>query len=181
MNIFVTDSDPAQAAKNLCDKHINKMISESAQMLSTSWWILDSGCPGVVTYKPTHQHHPCTKWVMESDGNYLWLGQHAMEMCKEFTRRYNKIHKTQELIECLWKHPPRNIPNYGMRKMTPFVHAYYGKDPVGHLMCHVPGDPIQSYRNFYKLDKTRFAKWKYSQPPSWWNKSNVKEESKTTK
>ena len=168
MNIFVTDKDPAQAAKNLCDKHIAKMIVESAQMLSTAWWLLDSGCPGASIYKPTHKHHPCTKWVMESDGNYLWLGQHAMAMCLEFTRRYGGIHKTQALVECLWKHPPRNIPNHGMRHMTPFVDAYCGDDPVGHFMCYVPGDPVQSYRNFYKLDKTRFAKWNHGSKPSWW-------------
>ena len=33
MNIFATDSNPIIAARNLCDKHINKMIVESAQML----------------------------------------------------------------------------------------------------------------------------------------------------
>jgi Pyrimidine dimer DNA glycosylase len=169
MNIFVTDSNPVIAARNLCDKHISKMIVESAQMLSTAWWTLDGGCPGSIVYKPTHQHHPCTKWVMESDGNYLWLGQHALEMCNEYTRRYGRTHKTQCLIQCLWSNSPRNIPNRGKRIMTDFAHAYYGKDPVGHLMCHVPGDPVQSYRNFYKLDKARFAKWNHSDEPSWWS------------
>lgn len=168
MNIFVTDQNAEQSARNLCDKHIGKMIVESAQMLSTAWWMLDSSCPGFRTYKPTHRHHPCTKWVMESDGNYLWLGQHAMEMCKEFTRRYGGVHKTQMIVECLWKQPPRNIPNRGMNQMTPFADSYYGDDPVGHFMCYVPGDTIQSYRNFYKLDKTRFAKWNHSEKPSWW-------------
>jgi hypothetical protein len=181
MNIFVTDVDPEQSARNLCDKHISKMIVESAQMLSTAWWILDGGCPGAVAYKPTHPNHPCTKWTRESDGNYLWLGRHAMEMCKEFTRRYKKIHKTESLLKCLHVNVPRNMPNYGTKTMTPFAHAYYGKDPVGHFMCHVPGDPVQSYRNFYKLDKTRFAKWNHSTKPSWWNNPNVKKESQTTK
>lgn len=170
MNIFVTDSNPEQAARNLCDKHISKMIVESAQMLSTAWWKLDSGCPGPIGYKPTHQNHPCTKWVMESDGNYLWLGRHALEMCKEYSKRYGKVHKTQALINCLWTNTPRNIPNRGTKTRTDFVHAYYSKDPVAHLMCYVPGDAVQSYRNYYKLDKTRFAKWNHGNKPSWWSK-----------
>ena len=33
MNIFVIDKDPVVAAQNLCDKHVVKMILESAQML----------------------------------------------------------------------------------------------------------------------------------------------------
>ena len=36
MNVFVLDKDPVKAAVQQCDKHIVKMILESAQMLSTS-------------------------------------------------------------------------------------------------------------------------------------------------
>jgi hypothetical protein len=168
MNIFFTDTCPRQAARNLCDKHISKMIVESAQMLSTAWWVLDSGCPGKQLYKPTHENHPCSKWVRESDGNYLWLGEHALEMCNEYTLRYMRRHKSQTLIECLWKNPPRNIPNRGARKMTTPATCFFSKDPVAHFMCHVPSNPVQSYRNYYKLDKQRFAKWNHSAKPTWW-------------
>ncbi len=34
MNIFVLDRDPTKAAHMMCDKHVVKMILESAQMLS---------------------------------------------------------------------------------------------------------------------------------------------------
>ena len=33
MNIFYVDQDPVKAAQMMCDKHIIKMILESAQML----------------------------------------------------------------------------------------------------------------------------------------------------
>ena len=36
MNIFYVDKDPKIAAKMMCDKHIIKMILESAQMLCTA-------------------------------------------------------------------------------------------------------------------------------------------------
>ena len=41
MNIFVLDKDPVVAAQMQCDKHVVKMIVESAQMLSTAHRILD--------------------------------------------------------------------------------------------------------------------------------------------
>ena len=34
MNIFVVSYDPVTAAKELCDKHVVKMIAESAQMIA---------------------------------------------------------------------------------------------------------------------------------------------------
>ena len=33
MNIFILDKDPMKAAMMLCDRHVPKMIVESAQML----------------------------------------------------------------------------------------------------------------------------------------------------
>ena len=41
MNIFYLDKDPHQCAKYHCDKHVCKMILESAQMLSTAHHILN--------------------------------------------------------------------------------------------------------------------------------------------
>ena len=41
MNIFILHSDPEVAAKQHCDKHVCKMIVESAQMLSTAHRLLD--------------------------------------------------------------------------------------------------------------------------------------------
>ena len=41
MNIFILDTDPIVAAQLQCDKHVVKMIVESAQMLSTAHRMLD--------------------------------------------------------------------------------------------------------------------------------------------
>ena len=38
MNIFVLDLDPQKAAEYHCNKHVVKMILESAQMLCTAHW-----------------------------------------------------------------------------------------------------------------------------------------------
>jgi hypothetical protein len=41
MNIFYLDKDPIKAAEYSCDKHVVKMILESAQMLCTAHRVLD--------------------------------------------------------------------------------------------------------------------------------------------
>ena len=41
MNIFVLDTDPVEAAQLQCDKHVVKMVLESAQMLSTAHRLID--------------------------------------------------------------------------------------------------------------------------------------------
>ena len=35
MNIFVLDTDPVKCAQSHCDKHVVKMVLETAQLLST--------------------------------------------------------------------------------------------------------------------------------------------------
>ena len=42
MNIFYLDRNPKVAAEMHCDKHVVKMILESAQMLCTAHRVLDS-------------------------------------------------------------------------------------------------------------------------------------------
>jgi len=89
MNIFMTSFCPHEAARNLDDKRVVKMVLESAQILST---IL--GGP----YKPTHRNHPCTLWAGTSKSNARWLLRHMVYLCREYTSRYGRIHKCESLI-----------------------------------------------------------------------------------
>ena len=93
MNIFVVDSDPKTSAQQLCDKHVVKMILESAQMLCSPF------PKGDAPYKRAYYNHPCTLWARESQRNYEWLVDHAYAMCQEYTRRYGKVHKSLAVIE----------------------------------------------------------------------------------
>jgi hypothetical protein len=80
VNIFILNEDPMIAAREQCDKHVVKMIVESAQMLSTAHRMLDGdfGRRKSVSgktmskywelpdsrersmYKAVHMAHPCT-------------------------------------------------------------------------------------------------------------------------
>ena len=62
MNIFYIDKDPVIAAQMMCDKHVVKMILESAQMLSTAHRVLDGDVYAnlIGLYKTAHKNHPST-------------------------------------------------------------------------------------------------------------------------
>ena len=89
MNIFYLDKCPKKAAQLQYNKHVVKMILESAQMLCTAHRYYGNEN---VPYKTTHLNHPSTIWVRESDEHYDWLYNHMLALGKEYTKRYNKEH-----------------------------------------------------------------------------------------
>lgn len=170
MNIFILDSDPSIAATFLCDKHISKMAVETTQLLYTAHSVLNKGMSvsvsnGLKPYKQTHVNHPCSKWTRESKENYEWLAKHGLSIVNEYSNRYNKQHACLPHLVWLSTNVP---PNFAKNGLTPFVMAFYAKDQTKHKLCFVPGNPVQSYRNYYKLDKSRFAKWNHCKNPYWW-------------
>ncbi len=100
MNIFAVNQDPITAARELPDKHVTKMILESAQMLSVvfseHYWGVGTvskvdGTP-FKTEKGAFKKHPCTMWAADSFENCAWLIQHACGLCTEYRYRYGKTH-----------------------------------------------------------------------------------------
>lgn len=181
MNIFILHKDPAVAAQMQCDKHVPKMVVESAQMLSTAHRILDgtvqigpskSGKRMVkhyrlfddpemdqILYKAVHYKHPCTVWTMESSDNYMWHWKHFEALCEEFSYRFGKTHKSSMLKSPLWT-LPNNIPKTGM---TPFKLAMQSNPE-----CMFK-DPVKSYRAFYHTKQDRFKMaWEKTRAKPYW-------------
>jgi len=92
MNIFYLDPDPATCARYHCDKHVIKMILESAQLLSTALHVVHPGIAGL--YRPTHKEHPCAIWVRQGKESFEWLLKRTSWLGQEFTFRFGKTHKT---------------------------------------------------------------------------------------
>jgi hypothetical protein len=153
MNIFVLDNNPQRAATMACDKHVVKMILETAQMMCTVVAAHDIHPP----YRATHAKHPCTIWASESQANWQWLIDYGLSLSAEYTERYGKIHKSQGVIE--WCRDQNiNLPSCGL---TPFAQAM----PVQYRNECV----VTAYRDYYMGEKERIATWKYSLCPDWWN------------
>ena len=158
MNIFVVDEDPKLAAKMLCDRHVSKMILETAQMLSS---VADRyGYPTL--YKPTHKNHPCTIWAGDSYENWSWLIEHGLALEGEKIYRTGKGHSSAEVIR--WYKENGYGPGSGS-KLTPFALAMPTK--------YNNGSASESYRAYYLNEKQRFRdgkipKWTKRGPPDWW-------------
>ena len=115
-----------------------------------------------VPYKLSHKNHPCAIWTRESLSNYLYLCDLGLELCKEYTYRYGKRHKSQEVIEwCL-----QNRPNIHDVDFTNPPLAMGDEYKIG-------DDVIESYRNYYKGAKKDFAKWKNRETPSWFIPASI--------
>lgn len=112
MNIFYTSTCPIQAARNLCNVHVNKMIIESCQLLSAAHHVLDGPDAIKGIMKLTHTNHPSSVWVRSSSQHYNWLLEHLIELLKIFEQRSGKIHSVAMRIAFV-KNLPKNIADNG--------------------------------------------------------------------
>lgn len=160
MNIFVLDRNPRQAARDHCDKHVNKMILESAQMLCSALNFISQD--QITPYKTTHLKHPCTQWVLTSRSNAAWLLDLAGELNIEWRKRNGhpatRQHKSWEVMYSI-QHLVSLLPH--TNGVTPFAQAMPDE-------YKNPNDPIAAYRAYYHT-KT-FAEWQKTPVPYWYQR-----------
>ena len=177
MNIFYVDSNPEVAARNMVDRHVVKMILETAQLLSTAHRVIDgeeyvgqsqsgrkakrwrlSGNADAIMYAATHINHPSAVWVRENSANYDWLYDHLLALGREYTHRYGRTHLTIDKLKDILEDAPENIEQSNvMTKMPSSMDKQY----------IVSVDPITNYRNYYNYGKTDLLRWSNRPPPQW--------------
>ena len=92
MNIFLTSFDSKTAAQHLDNLRLNKMILETAQLLSSSYRSLFTD--HVLLYKSTHINHPCSIWSRTNIDHYSWLVDYFNNLALEKIYR-DYIRKSQ--------------------------------------------------------------------------------------
>jgi hypothetical protein len=173
MNLFILSLDPAIAAEEMMDKHVNKILLEAVQMLSTAMPILTPEIPEEISnsiYKLAHKNHPVTIWCRTSRANFIWTLDLADALHAEWKYRYGhpetKIHKSYLVAQILRANIPADdkFPSPESEGITPFALAMPDqyKDPEG--------DAVKSYRAYYMSpEKRRIASWtKRRSAPAWW-------------
>lgn len=162
MNIFFLSLNPKDAAIQAIDKHVVKMILESAQMLYAAQWLNENNLNEnpYTPYKIAHKNHPSTIWTRSSINNYNWLCELALAYCEEYKHRYStlenpKEHSTQKHIEWLYKNPPM-LPNLPFTEPPQCMPEQYKTENC-----------IQAYRNYYIGEKISFAKYTKREAPEW--------------
>lgn len=179
MNIFFLDEDPRKAAEYMVDKHVVKMIVETAQLLSTAHrvidglevqlelekdgrtrrkkvWVLDD-YRNDLFYSATHINHPSAIWCRESVENYNWLVDHLFALGDEYTYRYNKKHATIEKLGYYIQSPPHDLREWDWTKPK----CAMGEEFI------ISDNYVENYRNYYKHGKANLHKWKNREVPDW--------------
>ncbi|MGZ8364773.1 MAG: pyrimidine dimer DNA glycosylase/endonuclease V [Nitrospira sp.] len=102
MNIFATSPDPVVSALMLDDRRLNKMASETAQIICTVARAVnpEKARGDNMLWKATHANHPCTLWAGASKANFQWLVAHGAMLCAEHRiRRLTKAKMKGEKID----------------------------------------------------------------------------------
>ena len=164
MNIFYLDKDPVKAAEYSCDKHVVKMILESAQMLCTAHRVLDGDeyADANGLYKEAYKNHPCTIWARESSSNYSWLYRHFLALGMEYEYRYGRKHASVVKLEDPLSKMPDNITHTSLTPLAQAMPEEYKNE-----------DAIIAYRD-YCINEKHYAKWERNRTkPIWWTTQEV--------
>ena len=192
MNIFALSADPVESAKQLLDKHVIKMPTETCQMLHTNILYMayrqtndkepqlkdlkafHVAC-GSRLMKPAMLNHPSTIWARQSRENFVWLYEHGLALCQEYTHRYDKVHgsltRTHDVNiheDLIYRH---GFPHSGLTPVTIAMDDSFRID----IDKYTQNNPnwtgwdfvITSYRHYYLEGKWRIAEWRNNRRPTW--------------
>lgn len=157
MNIFILDEDPVIAAQMHCDQHLQKMILESAQMLSTALHhtlfnqankfpasyksFIEAESKDI--YKPAYQGHPCTIWCHESYANFMWV----VDLVYSLQAQLPKLHKAYHVVKQCEKLARKYKLLFPSIHRTPFALAM--PDEIKYNDTKFP-DAVSKYHEWYK-------------------------------
>lgn len=197
MNIFFLDGDPELAARYHCNKHVVKMVTETAQLLSTAHRLLD-GTPTLVEWtqvdgrtrrRKMHllpgEHWQLTEVRQKIKPTYacgdgpgrVMAETHVNHPQAVWVRSGTAAYEwTFELFTALLAEYTRRYKRVHAtaRLLTPL--SRYPTNLPGGLWTDPPLtmpdeykrlDTVASYRAFYLGEKTRFAKWPEGETPTW--------------
>lgn len=195
MNIFYLDKSPQQCAEWMVDKHVVKMIVETAQLLSTAHRVLD-GAPVEVTYKipdkiidmPFEGTKLLKKgklrkkkvWILDDNRNdIVYAASHINHPSAIWARE--SVSNYAWLVEHLFALSDEYTHRYGKKHLTieklgytiqspPFNLRQYEMTKMPSCMDHqyiVSDDPIVNYRNYYRYGKAHIHRWSKRQTPEW--------------
>lgn len=163
MNIFAVDLNTSTCARYHIDKHIVKMPVELAQMISFVYYDYDywqKENPSILmAFSKNHALHPCSKWIKESLGNFIWTSELGIKLIEEYRYRYNS--EKHERCYQIFKYALNNYPDFDKWEMTDFALAMPDE-----YKCE---SSIESYRTYYRLGKLDLLKWTKRDIPEWIN------------
>lgn len=165
MNIFATSPDPTQSALWLDDKRVISQCKETAQLLSHTLRLLSVDDDRLNQLMGAgHHNHPVTVWTRQTRGNFMWLANHGIALCRTYAKTFFRIHFSQHRIMAACEYADR-VPD---GPLQPFANCA-ANDTKGISFKHIP-DVHQAYRLYlcerWKHD-TRAVTFRGREKPEW--------------
>lgn len=171
MNIFYLDENPQLCAQYHTDKHVVKMILESAQLLCTA--VNYHAGEQVTPYKSTHVNHPCSIWVRSSLANWMYLFGLMVRLEGEWRFRFKHTKEHKSVLDLriadITILAYRNFP--AIIKAEPFTSPALAMPEQ-----YRTNNPVESYRAYYNNDKRHLHKWTNRETPFWITMENTNEQ-----
>lgn len=179
MNLFVLDKDPLKAAMYQHNKHVIRMTSETAQIITNIIRVKHSNISCFTEYLDSHKpdmsllcklynpNHIAVRWASSNLENFYWTVNLLESLLMEYDYRYGKPNKFKKaryiLTYCKLFIHARPILYGGLTKIKkPTQFCFIGPD-----IYLYPGDIIKSYREYYIAEKLPNKKYTKREIPKW--------------
>ena len=163
MNIFFLDKDPKLCAQYHCDKHMSQQINNIATILSAV--MRKAG----IIYGIAHgnKNHPYVLWAEEADGNFLWLRELGMELCKEYSFRYSSTGANGHALEHIIRdcYPESAKKAFGWKNQTKQRKMTRAPQCIPHHFKNE--DIVKAYRDYYLVEKADLLTYTKRNVPEW--------------
>lgn len=171
MNIYFLSHEPQLCAIWLDDKRLNKLATETAQMLCYA--LANNGVErDRLPYATggSHKAHPVTKWVGATRANFLWTVSLGLFLCDEhrFRQRNAHDHGAKKVVITCGKMFDK-VPE-GLLLMPPNCAAQRTEGVTFDRFDH-PVEAYRHYSNWRWFHDKRAPTWKNRVPPPWYTPS----------
>lgn len=160
MNIFILDNDIRKSAQYHVDRHVIKMPLELAQMICSTYLLLDyKNLPSFIFSKPSHVNHPCTKWIRSSKDNFIYGCMLGLALYDEYQFRYENPEKMQRV---------KKVFEYGLSYVPDRIeHSEFTEFAQAMPIQYRNKDAVKAYRKYYIGEKQHLFKWTKRERPDW--------------
>jgi len=195
VNIFYLDHDPVFAARAHCDRHVVKMILETAQLLSSAWHVLnpeavetdidstDPAFPRADVERAKAAGLPFdTKYYLRGTNQRIYAPTHLNHPCAEWVRSSGGAYAwawrlgMALLDEYTFRYKRAHATAPILRTLEAWPHAV-PREPHAEPPCAMPeahwvydGDCLDaelSYRAYYRDGKRHLLQYTRRAPPAW--------------
>lgn len=159
-NLYVTNTNPREAPKDLDDQRLIVACLESTQILITA--LFRRNLWNIHMYRPIwNDSHPCVVWAAHSKNNFRWVYHYAQSCCDEYMYRFGKEQDSYRIqISHCWDAFRAKEDVFPETDLSEFPNTTPFKTGL---------DADEAYRRYFNEEKWVYTipKWTKRNEPSW--------------